>query len=604
MLAALAVPGTADAARCKADGKRCRTNGRCCGGVCINTAPSGKKPSGRCCTPTTCAAAGAECGLLGDGTCPDTLYCGACAEPEVCGGGGTPNICATPTTSTTVSTPSTTSTMPAPGTGGVLVDPKAELGTLFAFRGYEPGSTPTVAVILTVDAFQEPAMGAGSSLFDPELLYAIRIDNDHDARADIVFEFRFATEVVSPDVLTGLLGIGASGAPAPANSPPPIAPGAVVVPPRIGAPDDAGVALRQTYRVTRIDGETTTELSAGQTLFASPANAGPRTLDSAALFAAAVRTLPEGIRVFAGSVDEPSWGDRGGALDTFNTAKSPPILSPAEDASLVNLSSDASSGFTVNAIALELPVSLLTRTKAIEPASSPAATIGVWATTSRPRTRTLPTQPGGTPTLSTDHVQVARRGNPLVAELLIGVGSRRRFGMDAPVNDVQFIGSFQDPVLARVLNALFGGAMAIPSPPRTDLLSLLTYAPPVAAAGTPPGPIADILRLNTGVAATPPGGMNRLGLLAGDPAGFPNGCRPVDDPVDVMWRLVAGGVLAGPPFDTSPVNARLGDGVNVNDVASPPTFPYLAPPHGGRVRRHIDPGEAGCTAGGGGACLP
>jgi hypothetical protein len=507
-------------------------------------------------------------------------------------------------TSTTVSTPSTTSTSLAPGTAALLIDPKAALGTLFAFRGYEPGPTPNVAVILTVDSFREPAAGAGVSLFDPELLYAISIDNNNDARADIVFEFRFATEIVLPDYFTALVGVGAGGALAPANSPPPIAPGTLILPPRIAAFDDAGFGVRQTYRVTKIEAGMVTDLSAGQTLFAMPPDVGPRTLDAATLFDAAIRTLPGGIRVFAGVVDEPSWADRGGALDTFNTAKSPPVLSVAEDAALVNLASDALSGFDVNAIAIELPISMLTRTKSIEPASSPAATIGVWATTSRPRTKALPTEPGGEPTLSTDFVQIARRGNPLIEELLIATGWKRRFGMDAPVNDGQFVGFFLDPNLARAFNALFAGAVAIPSPPRTDLLPLFGYAPPIAAPGTPAGPIADLLRLNTGVSPTPPGSMNRLGLLGGDPAGFPNGCRLVDDAVDVTWRLVAGGILAGAPFSTSSINTLLGDGVNVNDVPFRTTFPYLARPHSGRARRHIDPGEPSCTAGAGAACLP
>ena len=62
------------------------------------------------------------------------------------------------------------------------------------------------------------------------------------------------------------------------------------------------------------------------------------------------------------------------------------MLSAAEDAANVNLSADTVSGYAVNAIAIEVPITMLTRTGAIEPASSPAATIGVWATTSRPRT--------------------------------------------------------------------------------------------------------------------------------------------------------------------------------------------------------------------------
>ncbi len=52
------------------------------------------------CTPTTCAALGANCGSVSDG-CGGTLECGTCSAPAhphgsgriTCGGGGTPNVC-------------------------------------------------------------------------------------------------------------------------------------------------------------------------------------------------------------------------------------------------------------------------------------------------------------------------------------------------------------------------------------------------------------------------------------------------------------------------------------------------------------------------------
>ena len=64
-----------------------------------------------------------------------------------------------------------------------------------------------------------------------------------------------------------------------------------------------------------------------------------------------------------------------------------------------NFAPDQVSGFAVNSIAIEVPIAMLTRTGNIEPPSSPAATIGTWGTTSRPRVTVrrapLPAQSSG-----------------------------------------------------------------------------------------------------------------------------------------------------------------------------------------------------------------
>ena len=175
--------------------------------------------------------------------------------------------------------------------------------------------------------------------------------------------------------------------------------------------------------------------------------------------------------------------------------------------------------------------------------------------------------------------------------------------MDQPRNDGQFASMLLDPLLARLLNAATGGAVAIPAPPRLDLLPLVTYAPPIAAMGTPGGPVADMLRLNTGVTPIVPGGgtFSRLGLIGGDASGYPNGRRLQDDVTDISLRVVAGVLV--PAFNVFP-NNRLGDGVNVNDTAYNSVFPFLGYSPSGRDRRHIDPSETGCTAGAGAACAP
>jgi hypothetical protein len=108
--------------------------------------------------------------------------------------------------------------------------------------------------------------------------------------------------------------------------------------------------------------------------------------------------------------------------------------------------------------------------------------------------------------------------------------------------------------------------------------------------------VAYLFLFNRGVAQTPRTLQKRLGLLAGDPAGFPNGRRVFDDVTDVALRLVVGGVLAAPfPGFNPDLNGRLGDGVNSNDAPYRTSFPYLASAPAGRTRRHVDPGEPRCT---------
>ena len=77
--------------------------------------------------------------------------------------------------------------------------------------------------------------------------------------------------------------------------------------------------------------------------------------------------------------------------------------------------------------------------------------------------------------------------------------------------------------------------------------------------------------------------MNRLGVLAGDNAGFPNGRRPYDDTVDIALRVVAGVLVDG--FNVAP-NNQLGDGVDGPDVPYIAGFPFLGTPHSGYTHVH------------------
>jgi Domain of unknown function (DUF4331) len=467
------------------------------------------------------------------------------------------------------------------------LDHKADITDLYAFRSYDGGANPRVTLILCVDPLLDPANGPNWFPFDPEVLYEIKVDNNNDAVADVTFQFRFNTEQRLPNLFQVYAGAGA-GINAPANSPAPVAPGTPIVPPQINSFSSPGLGMRQSYTVTMVRNGVATNISGAGPFFAVPANVGPRTMDYSALFAAGTySSAAQNVNVFAGTTDDAFWIDLGGAFDTLNTHISP-VLSPEQDSALQNFATDTVSGYAVNSIAIEVPVQMLTRTQSVEAATSAAATIGVWGTTSRQRVlvRQSPQPQQG----SGGFRQVQRMGNPLINELLVGTGFKDRFSMDEPKNDAQFAKFFLDPSLARILNAATGGAVGIPTPPRTDLLPLVTYAPPIAAPGTPAGPVADLLRLNTGVAPTAVGNASRLGLLAGDAAGYPNGRRLFDDVTDISLRAVAG--VFNPTFNVSPNNS-LGDGVNINDAAYRTAFPYLANCPSGRDRRHVDPGEPG-----------
>jgi len=482
------------------------------------------------------------------------------------------------------------------------LDHKADITDLFAFRSY---TDPTkVTFILNVDPFQEPSNGPNYSPFDPEILYAIKIDNNNDAVEDITFEFRFTTEILLPRLFSSIVGVGTAGLFAPSNSPPPVAPGTPIIPPAVTAldgPGSTGLGLRQKYTVTKVENGVRTNLTGGQQLFTVPANVGQRTMPNyPALARLGTYTLINGIRVFAGTAADSFYIDLGAMFDTLNFravgSTLPGVLSVLQDTNDgQNFAPNDQAGFNVNAIVVEVPIAMLTRDGQPHAADDPLAVLGIYATTSRPRIKVPPSQPGGPATLSSIFTQIQRMGNPFINELLIGTGDKDKFSMDLPKNDAQFANYLLDPLLARVLNAAYGGSVAIPTPPRTDLLPLMQYLPPIAPPGTPPGPIADLLRLNTGVLSTPSGSRSRLGQLAGDAAGYPNGRRVSDDVTDITLRLVVGVLLGS--FNVFP-NNRIGDGVNNNNCSAyQETFPYVGLANSGRDSRHIDPNEncVGCA---------
>jgi len=291
----------------------------------------------------------------------------------------------------------------------------------------------------------------------------------------------------------------------------------------------------------------------------------------------AVYKLPNGGKVFAGQRDEYFYIDLG-VFDALNLRS-------------VGMSGgiDSTKAYNVSSIAIEVPIQELTKTRAIPSSSTAAdAVVGVWATASRRTVRVI--DPSGSRIDSGGWQQISRLGNPLVNEVVIPLNLKDAFNSLSPVNDAVAAPYVQYPELANIMAAVFG--ITVPATPRNDLVAIFATGIPVNAITGPSyttflsdGIPHEYLRLNVGIAPTAIASQNRLGLLGGDVAGFPNGRRVFDDVTDIALRAMAGGTPFTPETNISP-NNTLGDGVSSNPEGPLLTrFPYLLPPNQGNQPR-------------------
>ena len=132
-------------------------------------------------------------------------------------------------------------------------------------------------------------------------------------------------------------------------------------------------------------------------------------------------------------------------------------------------------------------------------------------------------------------MQLSRLDMPLVNELVIPLKDKNRWNGSKPRFDSQFAKYVLDPEPARLIEAILG--VNVPEPPRDDLATIFLTG--IQGLNEPQGVEASLqLRLNM---ATPPSDSpNRLGVLRGDNAGFPNGRRLADDVVDIELQALAG----------------------------------------------------------------
>jgi hypothetical protein len=412
-------------------------------------------------------------------------------------------------------------------------DPMADNTDVYAFRS--PDEPGTVTLISNFIPFQKPDGGPNFYSFDPNVVYEIHVDNNGDAVEDITFQWRFTTDIRNPS--TFLYNTG-----------------------QVTSLDDPDLNVRQFYRLVRIDGPrrtgTVTELSGR--LPVPPPNIGPRSTPNYGALAGGIQQLPGNIRVFAGQRDEGFYVDLG-VFDLLGVGS--------------GQAEDSTAGFNVSSLAIQLPISALTRSGTMPAGpNDPNAVIGVWSTASRFATRTL--TPGGQ-THAGALVQVSRLGNPLVNEAVIDLARKDAFNGLEPTGDAAALDRVTDPEVPKLLGAIFG--VQAPPTPRNDLVTIFLTGLPGLNQPVNVRP-AEMLRLN--VAIPPSANPDPMGVLRGDLAGFPNGRRVGDDVLDIVLQAAAGATPLTPAFNRSPNNG-LGDGIGRNDVPYLRQFPYLATPHAG-----------------------
>lgn len=448
----------------------------------------------------------------------------------------------------------------------ISMDRFADNTDVYAFRSIEPGREGFVTLIANYIPFQEPSGAPQYYRFDDTVLYEINIDNTGDGRRDVSYAFDFRT--VSRNDMT-VLGMSTANQNA-----------------VIEGLDDPDYNQFQTYNVRRTyhgfgrQNQIRSGLIAAG-LVTPPSNIGPRTTPDYEnnLGSQAVYSTKNGGKIFAGQRDEYFYIDLGGIFDTFN------IRDIDADGGL-----DTTKGFNVSTIALEVPIEDITRSNRVpaNPTDSDAV-IGVWATASRRSLRVIGDD--NQRTEGGEFKQVSRLGNPLVNELVVPLKLKDKFNGMKPSDDAIIAPFVLDPELPRFMQEVFF-PFPIPEPPRNDLVSIFATGIPVNSVTGPnyttflsDGTPHEYLRLNVAIPPTPFSSIDRLGLLGGDVAGFPNGRRVHDDVVDIALRAAVGGTPFTPEFNEPPYTI-LGDGVGFNPEGPLlERFPYLRPPNPGNTPR-------------------
>ena len=441
-------------------------------------------------------------------------------------------------------------------------DPVADGTDVYAF--VSPNRPAYVTLIANFIPMQAPDGGPNFYEFGDDVLYEIHLNNRGDATRDVSFQFKFSTKVRNEK--TFLYNTG------------PIT--------TIGSPN---WNRPQFYTLTRIDwkgDQIRKETVLGKGLRVPPVNVGARsTPDYAKLSAQAVHDVKQGIKVFCGQRADAFHVDLGSIFDLG-------ALRPLNEAHLISMPNmngvNAVQSFNVHTIALEIPISKLTRDGSVPKSPlSKKAVIGVWATASRRKSRMWDKAKGK----YVGHgpwEQVSRLANPLFNEVIVPMAEKDEWNARPPWDDKRYTKYVNKPELQGLLPVLYPGAfpnLAKYTKPRADLNAVLMTGIPE---GVVPGfqnftgaVQADMLRLN--VAIPPTAKPNDLGLVAGDAAGWPNGRRVNDDVVTVALRAVAGLTLplVDPSYTPDGAASAVADGTSNTNAAVGDGFPFLGLPGGG-----------------------
>ena len=445
-------------------------------------------------------------------------------------------------------------------------DPVADSTDVYAF--VSPDAPDTVTLIANYIPLEGPAGGPNFYSFGDDVLYEIHVDNNGDGQPDISFQFQFQTKIADPN--TFLYNVG------------PIL--------SLDSPDWNN---RQFYTVATYKNGQYKQIASD--LPCPPCNIGPlSTPHYGNLAKQAVHDIPGGIKVFAGQRAEGFYVDLGSIFDLANLR---PFQQLHEQYGMHVFSKpadgvNATAQLNVHSIAIQVPTSMLLWGSPHGQESDQGSVIGVWTTASRQAAEVWDAQSSSSVS-SGPFRQVSRLGNPLINEVLIPLGSKDFWNTQTPCNDKQFASNYAHPELAGLLPALYPGVfpnlakLVAAGTARADLEAILLTGIP---AGIIPGfqnftgsVQADMLRLNTAI--KPSKKPNELGLIGGDPAGFPNGRRVFDDVVTIELRAIAGVTvpLVDPTFKPDAAAGLVTDGLTAKSVPSGylNTFPYLGVPYSG-----------------------